>query len=68
MSNKIENKIEDLSWEHSQHNTFQENCPICYFENRLLKAKKIVTSDMTHEELVEDRGGHYEGSPIGGWI
>ena len=29
----------DLTWEHLQHNTFQEGCSDCYSENRLVKAK-----------------------------
>jgi hypothetical protein len=37
--------------------------PFAIYVDKVVKGE----SDMTHEELNEDRGGHYEGSPLGGW-
>lgn len=38
-------KIDDLVWEHIQHNTFQKGCYECSKENNLIQAKKLVTRE-----------------------
>ena len=55
---EIERKIEDLSWEHATHVSFEPKCSTCFAEE---------ATSMTHEELVEDRDGELCGSPVGGW-
>lgn len=40
---------QDLFWEHSAHDTFQEKCSDCFKENRIIQAHKIVT----HEDILE---------------
>jgi hypothetical protein len=55
---EIENEVVDLSWEHARHLRFESKCSACFTEE---------ATSMTHEELVDDRDGHYEGSPVGGW-
>jgi len=49
-------KEDDLVWEHPTHNTYQEGCYECWNENRLLQAKKTVTSNIP-------RGYDNEGYP-----
>lgn len=44
-------EIEDTSWEHFQHNTFDTKCPECFKENRIIKSHKMVNRDSDREEL-----------------
>ena len=50
-------KIKDYMLEHPMERISASDAP----------KENPFKSDMTHEELVEDREGNYEGSPIGGW-
>lgn len=58
----------DNAIEHSFHNEYDSKCSTCFSEALRIESRQREWSEMTLDELRDDRNGSPEGSPIGGWI
>lgn len=61
MADAFSQTIEDMAWEHSQHNEFTAHCSSCFAENMVLNAKAI---EQRRGDVSEDN--HNSLHPLGG--
>lgn len=56
MADVIEYKIKDTYQEHSQHQSFHNDCSECFKENRVIQAHRLVNM-AKHEDLIKQYRG-----------